>query len=30
LFPMIAKLRFYPYADAKSPALDSLVADFLG
>lgn len=30
LFPMIAKLRFHPYGEAKSPPLDTLVADFLG
>ena len=30
LFSMIAKLRFYPYGNAKSSRLDSLVANFLG
>jgi len=30
LFPMIAKLRFYPYEDVANPQLEAAVADLLG
>ena len=30
LFPMIAKLLFYPYEDAAGPQLDAAVADLIG